>query len=150
MASLVEVELSRIRLPLLFSHIAETESSASVSGDLTEMRNALRWGLEIAPALWPEIPIAAAAIVSVFGGAGFLWWRRARQRELDHARNELKAKEQELLEGREQAKQALSTKQQELDELSEGRKKLEQTLKEYRDREGSAPGENWERSIESG
>ena len=66
----VEVELSRIRLPLLFSHIAETESSASVSGDLTEMRNALRWGLEIAPALWPEIPIAAAAIVSVFGGAG--------------------------------------------------------------------------------
>jgi hypothetical protein len=123
----VEVELSHVRLPLLFMHVAERESAASVSRDLVEMRHALLWGVLIAPSLWPELPIAVAAAVAAVGCVLFMVWRRAKARELDRARSDVRAKSDEI----DHAKRALAEKQHEMDELNATRRTLENRLREH-------------------
>jgi ABC-type glycerol-3-phosphate transport system substrate-binding protein len=127
----VEVELSHVRLPLLFMHVAEKESAAAVARDLAEMRHALVWGVLIAPLLWPELPLSVAGIVAAVGTFLFLFWRRAKKREFDDVRARLEIREQEMRVGVQQAKQALADKEREMDALNETRRVLEGSLREF-------------------
>lgn len=105
----VELELSRIRLPLLFMHVAERESSALVRRDLAEIRSILRSRVVLEPLQWR---VTAAAVCIAVALVYFVLWRRARRHDEDTVRA-LREKDAELRAALERPNQAFAGAKQE-------------------------------------